>query len=224
MCASMVGSIEQTRPAVHKGTAREGVEVLPDFPAEKSLVAARIALYVDEETRRRTPLLFEIPRYAQHEGRRHKIVREDGSVSNNPIVDLSEPVHLDWTKILDGGPRQLGQCLDHLIENMAKRQSKHVLDVVHEAATEVGNVVDAGGRPLTPVLFLELLGKLEIDFDPDGTPHMPSLVMHPSQGRVLQEKLEKWFADPSFRGEFGLLLTRKKAEWRVREARRILVD
>ncbi len=48
-----------------------------------------------------------------------------------------------------------------------------------EVTTAVGNVVDAGGRPFSWDYCNDLLEKMAIDFDDDGKPTLPTIVMHP---------------------------------------------
>ena len=45
---------------------------------------------------------------------------------------------------------------------------------------EAGQTIDAKGRPLTPDLLLDVLEKIEIDFDDSGNPIMPVIVAHPN--------------------------------------------
>lgn len=52
---------------------------------------------------------------------------------------------------------------------------------------EAGQTIDAGGKPLSIDLILDMLEKMRIDFDESGAPQMPTMVVHPSAAEKLAQ-------------------------------------
>jgi hypothetical protein len=72
--------------------------------------------------------------------------------------------------------------------------------------------------------ILEVWEKMEIDFDGDGKPRWPTIVLQPDAQAEIRAKLPKWHEDPEFRKKWEELIERKRKEFDEREARRRLVD
>jgi hypothetical protein len=72
--------------------------------------------------------------------------------------------------------------------------------------------------------ILEVWEKMEIDFDDDGKPRWPTIVLQPDAQAEIQVKLPKWHEGPEFRKKWAELIERKRKEFDEREARRRLVD
>lgn len=50
-----------------------------------------------------------------------------------------------------------------------------------------GNVVDAKGKEFSIAMMLEVLEKIHIDFDKNGDPILPTMVIHPNMAEKIQE-------------------------------------
>ena len=111
-----------------------------------------------------------------------------------------------------------------LAREMGEHQTKRMLEVVKEAADEVGNVVHADGE-LTQDKFLDIFRKVELDFDPKTLKLLPgfSFVMHPQMAEKVIPKVRGWEGDPEFTAKYEHIMATKREEWRDREARRKLV-
>jgi hypothetical protein len=84
--------------------------------------------------------------------------------------------------------------------------------------------VNGKGQPFTFELFLETLEKISIDFDDQGNPYLPTVVVSPELGAKLKSKLPEWEANPDYDKRFKELIERKRKEWNDRESHRKLVD
>jgi hypothetical protein len=62
-----------------------------------------------------------------------------------------------------------------------------IYSFLHEVCELSGQVVDGKGQPFSFDLFLELLEKIDITFNDDGSPNMPTLVIHPEMKKILEE-------------------------------------
>ncbi len=153
------------------------------------------------------------------------LLRADGSehsvdycaVSGETTLDREEMKHFDPTNIL--------KKLSEVINQIAQTQTRQMAKVAQEAAESAGNVVDAGGK-FTPETYLDILRRVELDFDPHTLKPSPgfTVVMHPEAAAWVIPKVKEWEKDPSFRSELQRIMAVKREEWRGREANRKLVD
>ena len=194
--------------------------MLPDFPEEKLKLMKVWTKYLGQK---QSALLgpFAAGQYfTHHEGDRWRIERSDGSVSESEyhefrgefLVSNDEAIHLTAEQIIGK--------LDVIAEGMASEVSRTIFETIKEAADEAGNSI-ANGQPLTKETFLELISRIEIDFDQDGKPKMPTLFVPPGFDKSL---LDEWNNDPELTIKHEELMRKKKEEWDAREACRKLVD
>jgi predicted transcriptional regulator len=115
---------------------------------------------------------------------------------------------------------QLLEKLDKVAQEIAAAQSQHMFESVNQAVTKVGNVIDAQGGPLSPALFLEMIKKVQIDFDASGKPRMPTVVIHPDQAEKVKALMSQMEASPEIKSQFDRIISIKREEWRAREADR----
>lgn len=81
-----------------------------------------------------------------------------------------------------------------------------------EILREAGQDIDAQGQPLSMGLLLKALEKIEIDFDADGKPKMPTLVVHPEMAKKLAETPPT----PEEEKQLEALIERKRQEFYAR--------
>lgn len=113
--------------------------------------------------------------------------------------------------------------LGETAQDMARQTAQYMYGTIAAAVDKVGNTVSAGGKKPTAETLLEALTKIQIDFNPDGSPRMPEWHVHPDAANAIELAGEELERDPELKREFGQLLARKKEEWRAREANRKLV-
>ena len=87
-----------------------------------------------------------------------------------------------------------------MIETLAGATSRTMLKVMEEGIRAVGNEIDGGGQPLSAELILDAWEKVHIDFECDGRPQWPTIMIHPSQQARLIAELSRLDADPELRG------------------------
>ncbi len=200
-------------------------DMLPDFPHLKRRVNTRLLRFVREQVPALAPLLRDVSSYMQHEGSRGDLIRADESRDSTTF----EAAHFEFElpkeemRVLD--IEALKRRLMELAEQLAAHQSRLMLTRVGEAATAVGNEVNAGGD-LRPEHVLEVMRKLQVDFDPLTNKPKPgrAWVMHPDTAAKVVAKMQQWEKDPLFIAELNRIEDQQREDWRAREARRILAD
>jgi hypothetical protein len=82
--------------------------------------------------------------------------------------------------------------------------------------------MDAKGHKLTASLYLDMIDKIWLDFEPDGSPKLPTMVIHPDLRQRAQDISTELQTNPDYRDRFAKIIERKREEWRAREANREL--
>jgi hypothetical protein len=198
--------------------------VLPDFAEAKARAQRDLIRAVEQQVPIVAPLLKGVARFRQHEGGGTHLTRADNSESTikyqrsefSFTLSREEFKRFDLSVIL--------QKLVALARQMGEDQTKRMLEVVKEAADEVGNVVHADGE-LTQEKFLEVFRRVEMDFDPKTLKLLPgfSFVMHPDMAAKVLPKVQEWEKDSEFNAKYERIMATKREDWRDREARRKLV-
>lgn len=195
--------------------------MLPDFPSTKAKLTRRFLAIFEQTVEAKT---LPVPWVAQHEGDRSRLVREDGSEERSD----SEPKRVEFSIEKDGLPgmtlNEIEQKYATAGEQMAGQLMGDFFRVVDRATEQAGTAIDASGRPLTADLFLDLLGRVQLDFDSEGNLVPPTIVLHPHVWESVRHDVASWDEDPDFKRAFRTLIERKREEWREREGRRKLVD
>ena len=107
---------------------------------------------------------------------------------------------------------------------MKKQKAKLLFEKINEGVKKTGNTFSADGRPLNKEDFLKAFVKIQIDFEEDGSPILPTIVMHPQAMAKMKKELETWESDTGFNRRYEEIIAKKKKEWDDRESNRKLVD
>jgi hypothetical protein len=111
-----------------------------------------------------------------------------------------------------------------MAERMAGQYMGSLFRAVGEACAAGQTAIDAKGGKFSFDLFLEVLAKMQLEFDERGKWIPPTLVMNPKMAAAVKEEALQWEKDPVYMDRLRRLLARKHEEWRERESRRKLVD
>lgn len=197
--------------------------MLPDLRSLKQTLADRLCRQLEERALRHAPLLAEVKGYHQNEGDRFSYEDHEGEIHRQTFKVFRSPV---TTRILPSPIEQeqeVGQKLDEAAQDVAKQHMQLLFTTVTESSQKAGTAYDAGGRPFDMGMFLDALEGMSIDFDEKGRPVLPTIVMHPSQMKVIGPKIEQWEKDRTLRARWDEVIAKKKEEWRADEASRKLV-
>jgi hypothetical protein len=198
--------------------------VLPDFvkaknEAKKSLMTLFRAVVNSE------PLLANITkRTVVCEGDKFTVGDDMGEVATREFTRIGAEFSVSREDIINKGIVAHLEALKRPAEEMQAQQAKMVIDGLNRATEKTGNKVETQGKQLDFDLFIEGLSVVQIDFEPDGTPRLPSLLIHPSQGARIAELIKEWEANPECDRRMKEVIEQKRAEWNARESSRRLVD
>lgn len=198
--------------------------MIPDFPFTKSELMEVFAYQVSIRHKRYLGPFPEIPSYQHHEGDTWELVRQDGTSSDDSYKDISSQFEIHVDEVPQMTVSDLIGRIDTIARETAQQTHRMILQDIHEAAEEAGQVTDAKGEPFDQDLFLEGLRSVQIDFDKEGNPKEPALVMAPELWETKKEEFMAWEEDEDFKRRYAALMQEKREEWRARESRRKLVD
>jgi hypothetical protein len=98
---------------------------------------------------------------------------------------------------------------------VTKRQSLHDIGEVSEA---VGTSIDAEGAPFSFDMVLDGLERISLEFDDEGNPLLPTLLMHP---RML-DAIREFRPTPEQEGRQAEIIERKRREYHAQKRNRRL--
>ena len=124
-------------------------------------------------------MLGMIERHVQFEGDRSTIYRYDATVSETKFVPVSATLTIGEMRLAEFNDQRLGEHLINLADQLAAVASKRAYEQLDTAITEVGNVVDAAGKPFDEELVLQMIEKMEHSFDKSGNWIFPKVSRKP---------------------------------------------
>lgn len=197
--------------------------MFPDFPNLKNKLQK-----VHTDMMRRQSLTYMGPlsgvrQVMIFEGDKSVIVREDGSIEESEFEQIRAKIEIDLKEVEGMTPDIILRKYAAAIEEIAKQQCRTFYKRIDEAASKVGNVFDAGGKPFCIDHFFETFERLDIDFDEEGKPKMPMIIVGEDIFKSVAGVISKSEANPEHKKRFAEIMERKREEWRVRESNRKLV-
>lgn len=100
-------------------------------------------------------------------------------VQNSPVMAEAKFV-LRYDDIRSSSADALAEQMDGAADQNLSIVMPHLFDVLDRTCKAAGNVSNAGGKPFSFESLLEGLEKIEIPFDDNGKPELPTLVMSPA--------------------------------------------
>ena len=199
--------------------------MFPDFAKAKARAERDLVRAIVRQVPIVAPLLKGVASVRQHEGRESHLTRADNSKSTTKPRHAQFPLTFSREELKRPDLSIVRQKLVDLAQQMGEHQTKRMLEVVKEAADEVGNVVHTNGE-LTQDKFLDVFRAVEMEFDPMTMKLLPGFqfVMHPDLAARVVPKVQEWERDPEFNAKYERIMATKREEWRDREASRKLVD
>lgn len=199
--------------------------MLPDFPKAKRQIRALLTSYLRRKERG-TGVLSIIRTKRQHEGAVLDNTPFDGPRHEVQYTKLEASFTAKRDELIEvlNSIEYFKQKIDEMAADIIRQKEGLVFSKLNEITKQTGNVVDAHGKPLTPDTLFELLEKIEMDFDDQGRPIMPTLVLHPAMFEKIKDKLPEWEADPGYNRRHKAIIGEKRRQWLDRENRRKLAD
>ena len=197
--------------------------MLPDFPNTKNKLATILNNLVKLAVKK-DPLLSQVKEVPVFEGEGLAIQREDGTIDRTNFKKIESPITINKNEIIEKGINAYIDNVIPLARGIINQQKAYMFSEISRVTEEVGNVVNAQGQPFTFDLFIQLVRKIEISFDDNDKPIMPTLTVSPDIGKKLSDPKCDWNTNPEYIKRFEEIINQKRKEWHDRESNRKLVD
>ena len=164
-----------------------------------------------------------VPISITFEGNKTIIIREDGSTEEMKPKAATAELQVNLSEFEKMNHEAVLNKINGVAEELAGQQATSFYEEIGKIAEEVGNVVDADGKPFSMDLFFEGLEKIDIDFDEAGDPSGLMCPVSPELFPSIAKIVEQAKDDPEMNKRYDAIMERKREEWRARESNRKLV-
>jgi hypothetical protein len=197
--------------------------MLPDFPALKAEVEKIAAARLRERVDTGDPVLSQIKHIRQREGGQMRYQQHGGGAVQEGFDRIGARFEVSITEV----PTLVGEKFDAKLENIAQELVSHLARAffkkMGESCEKAGTSIDAGGKPVSPQMFLDMIGTVQMEFGPDGKP-THSFVIHPDMLPAVKKVSEQIENDPELQRKHAEILERQREAWAARESNRKLAD
>lgn len=139
-----------------------------------------ISTAVFELTRSRNPFsdVFPVVMVENLAGN-SQVTAPSGEVAETPLKYHGYTYSMEFDDAINGVSDGLIASLDEAADQQVASITSHLLEHVNQVTEAFGNNIDAAGEPPSHDLLNSMLEKVEISFDEQGNPIMPTLYAHP---------------------------------------------
>ncbi len=195
--------------------------MLPDYSEAKRVFGQFFQKYIQQKARAISPIAKVPVRYL-HEGKDMKMKRADQFESTKGMQQLSSTMEIKIDEIPELTFNKVITRYDEVILDIVRKQTGFALERLNEEIPESQNV-DAKGKKLDAEMILQILEKIEVEFNPDGSPQELLVVgglVSPERMKAIGDEFQN---NPELQHRYDELIARKKEEWHARETSRKLV-
>jgi len=165
----------------------------------------------------------DVPRSFIREGSKTAIQRETGEVEQTDMGRASSQIIVGNDEVPNLNIDKAVEKLDAAAREMASQMSRLFFTSIGSAVDKVGNAIDRKGKKLDADAIFEMYDRISLDFNDDGSPVQLSVVLSPNMIELFKETLVKIDSDQDLKRKFESIISKKRMEWRDREANRKLV-
>ena len=126
-----------------------------------------------------------------------------------PKTTISATISISFDDIIDYKIELFCEQLYIFVNKQIQEIFKMLFKTMNQITQFTGNVTDAKGAKFNLDLFLDTFEKLELDFDEDGKPIFPTLIVGPE----LFEKIKHLKMTPEQEKRFGEIIEEKKKKY-----------
>lgn len=197
--------------------------MLPDFPSVKRKWSNGFVRLVEEKVPQGT-ILSLVKKVRHFEGDGLETRSSSGDIDQSKYQEFCQIFEVRNCDVIEKGPNAFLDKLDSVVEGFRKEQIQMMLNQVSESVARTGNSVSAQGKEFSFEHLLAVYEKTDIDFDEEGKPDLPVMLLPESKKDEILEKICKWENDRDCKRRLSELFDRKKKDWLDRESHRKLVD
>lgn len=199
-----------------------GLNMLPRFVALDKRMQELFDELVFRHSHTFDPMLSQIDTYEIQEGESTVMKKGEQEWGDNIKENVAEYA-IKAEDCETFGPDEFYAFAKDIGLQFLDAKKRAMFETIAAATEATGNVVDRKGKPLDHDTILEALELIEIDFDENGEPRMPSLVVPPNMAPRLEQLGREAESDPEIRRRHDEIIEKKREAFVAREAARKLV-
>ena len=197
--------------------------MLPDFTIIKGKVQEALNRYARSLAVASSQVLSHIHHISHYEGNRFDGFSQEGP-GEHTYSSFEHRVVVDTSELISNGPDYFATRMPEIIAPMTTQIETSFFATFRKAVQFSGNEVDAKGQRLTPELLLSTYEKMDLEFDKQGRPILPTLMVNQSNYETAKACFSQLGSNPDYNKQFEALIEKKRTEWNNRESSRRLVD
>ena len=197
--------------------------MLPDFPSIKR-ECRKIIERIIQNYNNKDSILSQIKVYRDFEGNKMSTSDIDGNIELLPYRKFLSEKSIKDEDIINKGLEIYYENGIKMANELKSKIEAHMFQEIEDNTKKGGTWINAMGRPFSTDLLLEALERIQLNFDDDGNPKFPTMVVSPEMFEKIKDKLPAVGEDQNFDKRLEELILMKKQEWHDRESNRKLVD
>jgi hypothetical protein len=170
--------------------------MLPDFPSTKKIVHDAHSRIMFKAMNAARGIFSDVRVRPIKEGTQTAIRRPGGKVADTKMHKLQVSQTIPMSAVETWTDQQVIEHYEKMGQQMGEKQARTTYEEINKVTEETGNVIDAKGA-LTADVFFEAIEKIWIEFDSEGKPRLPTMVIHPHQAEDWKKLGELMDADPA---------------------------
>lgn len=174
---------------------------------------------VHELMMRKDPLLSRIKAVPVPQLPTVRNTMESGEIVETEPIKMAIPFKVDFTDVIRGNFENLAATIDNAAEEGLKMLMPKFFEDVGRLSQAAGTATDAAGQPISRELIRKGLENVEIDFDKDGNPVIPTMWVNPEMAEQIRRLPPETEAETQ---AFQELIERKRREFNDRRRHRKL--
>jgi hypothetical protein len=197
--------------------------MLPEFPTTGADILKYALMRITKRRIELDPITDIGIQTVAHEGREFSYEQQGAGIVNDTYQEFKLPVEVMFSEVPDLIGTKFEEKLERLAEAQGKQLTSFVYSRIDAVIKQAGTGVDAGNKPMTKELLLEMLDRGDMDFDKLGKPE-GEWHCSPGMAERMAAQWEEWSKDPEFMAQYNALIERKREAFLDRESNRKLVD
>lgn len=194
--------------------------MLPDFPRIKSERADRLMKRAHTESRAKHAILPKLSTVMQPEGDAVNLTDVEGRTAMSGYEQFRSKLEVTLDELPKLDDEAWFEKFTRMTDELADEEMKLLIHRMNEVTTEAGNVVDAKGQALSEDHLLQIIDRVQLDFEDGRLSPDFALLTSPEMGKRLSELS----VSDSFKERHARIIERQFSDWRLRQADRKLVD
>lgn len=152
------------------------------------------------------PLVGDIPSKRKiHSG--GAVYRSEEKRLEIPSRIMSSQIFITVADVYDFNLEKICCDIYEFSRNLLEDMTKNMFATITQITDFTGNVVDGKGKGLSYEMLLEMLEKIYIDFDEEGNPRLPSMVIHPDMAKSFEKLISE---EPLYKKRYEEIISRKR--------------